>query len=937
MTSGATELPAPGAPDVLYLIDLSGYLFRAYHALPPLTSPSGEPTGAVFGTVAMLSKLFVERQPAMVGVAMDSPGPTFRVEIDAKYKANRPPTPPDLPPQIQRCRQIVEAWRIPVFARPGLEADDFIATLTRSARRDGLRVVIASSDKDLMQLVEPAGVWMWDAMRNRAYGPAEVVEKLGVPPAQVRDLLALVGDSSDNVAGVPGIGPKTAAKLLSEFGSIAELYRGLERIERSKLREALRDHEPAVRLAMALVSLRDDLPIEHDRAALRYRGDKLADDERTRLHQLFVELGFQRLAESFEAAPAAASDAAPPMSAVATGDAPRAPTDAAPVPGPSSPAAAGPVILSAAELEALCARARQTGRLALVAFGSEPEPMRAALVGIALGTGTGEDARYLPLGPVQALLGSPPGLALELVRALLGPVLGDDAVSKLGHDLKLSMVLLERHGLGLDRAGFDTMLASYLLDPEASHELPRLAERDAELRWPALPAGPSARGRGAPALQNVGALEAAPYAAMHAQAVLGLEARYRPVLEHEGLAALLGEVELPLLAVLARMELDGVLLRPESLGPLGEQMAADLAALERQAFEAAGHSFNLASPKQLETVLYDELGLRPSRKTKTGRSTDAEALEAVADDHPLPRLVLEHRAVAKLKGTYVDTLPKLINPTTGRIHTKWDQAGTATGRIASKDPNLQNIPVRTAHGKRIREAFAAPEGKLILSADYSQIELRVLAHLSKDPVLCAAFAAGEDVHVRTAMEIFGVPATEVTDTMRRQSKTINFGILYGMGPVALGKRLGIARAEAGRFIDAYLERYRGVREMMDRTLAEARADRTVRTMLGRVRRLPDIDSGNHQRRAYAERIAQNTPIQGTAADLLKLAMVKLAEPVVPGARMVLTVHDELVFEVPDAAIDEAAAKTKALMESAFPLDVPLVVDVGWGRNWAEAH
>jgi DNA polymerase-1 len=403
------------------------------------------------------------------------------------------------------------------------------------------------------------------------------------------------------------------------------------------------------------------------------------------------------------------------------------------------------------------------------------------------------------------------------------------------------------------------------------------------------------------------------------------------------LLPLLAELELPLSGVLAQMELDGVLVRPEPLGPLSEHMAADLAALERQAFEALGHSFNLASPKQLEAVLFDELGLRAGRKTKTGRSTDAEALEAIADDHALPRLVLEHRAVAKLKGTYVDTLPRLVNPATGRIHTRWDQAVAATGRLASKDPNLQNIPVRTAHGKRIREAFAAPEGKLILSADYSQIELRVLAHLSGDPVLCAAFASGEDVHVRTAMEIFGLPASEVTDTMRRQSKTINFGIMYGMGPVALAKRLGIPRGEAAGFIDAYLERYRGVRAFMDRTLDEARAQKQVRTLLGRVRRLADIDSPNHQRRAYAERIAQNAPIQGTAADLLKLAMVKLASPVVPGARMVLTVHDELVFEVPERAVEEAAHQTKALMESVYPLDVPLVVDVGWGPSWAEAH
>jgi DNA polymerase-1 len=917
MSPPASTLPAPGTDRVLYLIDLSGYVFRAYHAMPPLSSPSGEPTHATLGTLNMLTKLVNDRQPSHMAVAMDSPGKGFRGEIDPDYKANRPPAPPDLPPQMTRCREIVDAYRIPTFRRDGLEADDLIASLTRTALEAGMRVVIASSDKDLMQLVDGDRVWMWDAMRDRVYGPPEVEKKFGVAPSKVRDLLALVGDKSDNITGVPGVGVKTAAKLLDQFDDIDGVVSHTDEVKRPKLRQSLGDHREALLRARELVTLKliDDL--EFDEAALRFGGADSA-----RLRSIFEELQFTRFLQLLDAA----SDTS------GTGAA-----GAAATPPSEPPAAAADyrTIASEDELTALVARARKTGQLALQAFGPGHEAMRVPLTGIALATGD-DDACYLPVG--HRYLTAPPQLDLELVRERLGPLLADAGVAKLGHDLKHTQVVLEHSGMPVRGAAFDSMLASYLLDPESSHRLATLATRDARLGWTAYETlAPKQRGKPQLTIEELDIERTTPFAAAHADAVVRLATRYRAELEESQLTPLHDELEIPLLDILTRMELTGVQVEPQLLAELGRQMTDELAQIEKNAFAAAGREFNLASPKQLEAIVFDELGLKSTRKTKTGRSTDHEALEAIAGEHPLPQLVLDHRAIAKLKGTYVDALPKLVHPETGRIHTRWDQAVAATGRLSSKDPNLQNIPIRSAHGKRIREAFTAPDGKLILSADYSQIELRVLAHLSADPVLVEAFNLGQDVHVRTAMEVFGVSQDEVTPEMRAQSKTVNFGVIYGMGPVALSKRLGIARKEAKSFIDAYFERYQGVRSFMHDTLAQAKQEHAVRTLLGRRRMLPDLDSKNRGKSAYAERIAQNTPIQGTAADLLKLAMVKLAEPVVPGARMVLTVHDELVFEVPADAIEEAAAKTRELMESIHPLDVPLVVDVGYGANWAEAH
>ncbi|WP_437854981.1 DNA polymerase I [Sorangium sp. So ce363] len=900
MSTRPTALPPAGAPDVLYLVDLSGYVFRAYHAISPLSSPSGEPTHATYGTVAMLTKLVDERKPAYLGVAMDSPGKTFRDELDPRYKAHRPPPPPDLGVQMSRCREIVEAYRIPIFIQEGLEADDLVAVAVARAKERGLRVVIASSDKDLMQLVDGEQVMLWDAMRDKVYGNPEVVAKFGVPPEQVRDLLALVGDTSDNVPGVPGVGLKTAAELLAQFGSLSAIYERIGEVKKPRIRESLQQNEADARLSQKLVTLDGGAPVSLDLETLRYGG---ADTGR--LRELFTELGFSRFLKAVRA------------------------------PEPTARAATYRVLTTREELEAFAKSARAAGRLALDVLATSREPMSAHVCGVALACEPGQ-AVYVPLG--HRYLGAPAQLSMSDIDAVMGPLLADPELPKVGHDVKFCEVILLRHRIGLVGVSFDTMLASYLLDPEGKNQLHELAERELGAKMQTLDeVAPKRRGQAQRALDEIELGEASSYGAAFADVALSLTDRLRPRLRAEKLEDLLVQIELPLSAVLAEMELTGVLVDPQALAQLGAQMTTELAALEQKAREIVGHDINLASPKQLEAVLFDELKLRSQRKTKTGRSTDADVLEALSEEHPFPGVVLEHRAIAKLKGTYVDALPRLVHPGTGRIHTRWGQAVAATGRLSSQDPNLQNIPIRTELGRMIRRAFVAPPGSVIVSADYSQIELRVLAHLSKDPVLVDAFRTGQDVHVRTAMEIFGVDQAGVTAEMRRRSKTINFGVIYGMGESALAKRLDISRAEAARFIDAYFARYRGVHEFMEGTMAEAKRSESVRTLLGRRRLLPDLRSSDRMRRAQAERIAQNTPIQGTAADLLKLAMVRVPRPVVPGARMVLTVHDELAFEVPAAAVDEAKAKVREAMESVFPLDVPLVVDVGHGPTWADAH
>jgi DNA polymerase-1 len=917
---GGTRLPEPGADGVLYLVDLSGYVFRAYHALPPLSSSRGEPTHAVLGTVNMLQKVVAERRPHMLAVAMDSKGRTFRYAIDARYKATRPAAPPDLSQQMSRVEQIVRAWDVACFQKEGLEADDVIAAVTARALGESWQVVIVSADKDLMQLVRDSDdrVLLWDSMRDRVYAAPEVREKLGVSPSQVRDFLALTGDTSDNVPGVPGVGPKTAADLLGQFGSLDAVYAGLEQVTKPKLRENLRLHEADARISQKLVTLDASTPLEWDERRLLWGGADVAA-----LRILYSELEFHRqLGQLDQLQPVGAG--------IAVERAARQVSDAAPVERTAE------VVVDEESLRRTLDRARQLGVLGVAVRGTSDDAMRTEIVGISLATEPGHGA-YVPLS--HRYLGCPAQLAWEVVRSHLAPVLANGAVTKVGHDLKRVGIALALAGAPLGGPAFDTLVGAYLLDPEAPNRLQDLAQRELGLTLVRHEDTPAKARTSQVTFDEIEIERAATLAAAEADVALTLHAKIEPRLASEGLGTLMRDVEMPLEVVLAEMEMRGVLVDTKVLEKLGTVAEETLRAIEASCKELAGHDFVLRSRDQLEKILFDELGLPVIKRTpKGGRSTDADVLEALADQHPLAKKVLEFREIDKLKGTYIDALPRYVHPKTGRIHTRFDQAVAATGRLSSSDPNLQNIPIRTELGRTIRAAFVAPPGHVILSADYSQIELRVLAHLSQDPELVAAFTSDGDVHARTAALMFDKARDQVTVDERRAAKTINFGVIYGMGDSALAKQLGIPREKAAEFIDAYFKRYAGVAQLLDRILESARQGEAVRTLLGRRRFLPNLRSANRGLRFEAERIARNTPIQGTAADILKLAMVDLgrAGPV-HNANMVLTVHDELVFEVPEADAKAAADEIRQRMASAMKLAVPLVVDVAWGKSWAEAH
>ena len=922
------HLPPPGAADVLYLVDLSGYVFRAYHALPPLSSSKGEPTHAVLGTVNMLQKVVGERKPRMLAVAMDSRGRTFRHALDARYKATRPAPPPDLSQQMARVEQIIRAWDAAVFQKDGLEADDLIAAVTARALGEGWKVVIVSADKDLMQLVrdDDDRVVLWDSMRDRVYGPAEVKEKLGVVPSRLRDLLALTGDTSDNVPGVPGVGPKTAADLLAQLGSLEGIYADLEKVAKPKLRESLRTHEADARISQKLVTLDATAPLDWAKDKLAWGGANV--DE---LRRLYTDLEFNRQLDQLSAL------AKPGREGGGVGD----------VNAVTASSAAGrketavvertvACILDEASLQRVADEARARGQVGVALHTTSTDAMRAAIVGLSLASEPGR-GYYVPLQ--HRYLGCPPQLSWERVRAVLAPLFADAAVTTVGQDVKQTSIVLARAGVALDGPTFDTHVAAYLLDPESPNGLKELARRELGITLAtfedSLP-----KGRGAQAtFEEIDVERATTFAAADPEVALALRARYEPRLAAEGLDKLMRDVEMPLARVLAAMEMRGVLVHLPTLEALGKDVEQQMRDLDAECKRFAGRDFTLRSRDQLETILFDELKLPVVKRTpKGGRSTDADVLEALADRHELPRAILAYRELDKLKGTYIDALPRYVNPATGRIHTRFDQAVAATGRLSSADPNLQNIPIRTELGRAIRSAFVAPPGHVILSADYSQIELRVLAHLSQDPELIDAFSTGVDVHTRTAALVFGKKESEVTSDERRASKTINFGVIYGMGDSALGKQIGVSREQAARWIAAYFERYAGVARYMEKSVEAARQGEAVRTLLGRRRFLPNLHSANRGLRFEAERVARNTPIQGTAADVLKLAMVKLGpDDAAPGARMVLTVHDELVFEVPEAKAKAAGEQIRELMAGAMKLAVPLVVDVGFGENWAKAH
>ena len=928
-----TALPPAGDEHTLYVVDLSGYVFRAYHAVPSLTTSRGEPTNAIYGVVAMLLKLVKQQQPRLLAVALDGRGPTTRHGMYAAYKATRPPAPPELVAQMARLKDVIDAYAIPLYAQQGVEADDLIATVVRRARAEGLRVVVVSADKDLLQLVDGEDVLVWDTMRDKVFGEPETVEKMGVPPRQVRDLLALMGDTSDNIPGVPSVGPKTAAQLLHEHGDLDALYAHLDRVAKKGLREKLETHRADAMLSRDLVRLFDDQTIAFDREQLRYGGADTA-----KLRALFTEFEFTRLLAQLPSEPGASTEPTAPKP-----DAGNPLPDATPVKHAARTHPAPPVtvrtVLEASEVPAILASADAAGSLAVFpALDADDTARATALVGVALAYAPGE-AVYLPFD--HRYLGAPAQLDRAATVALLRPLLERASLAKLSADAKRDALAWHAQGVAVAGITFDTMLASYLVDPEQhGHTLPEVAQAElgvALTPWDVL----TEKQRGSQrTLPEVALEKVADWAGRSAAAIREASAGLVDKLRTHGLLPLLADLELPLAGWLAVIERAGVQLDLEKLAELSRFAGDELARIEARCRElAGGKTWNLASPRQLETVLFDELGLRVVKRTKTGRSTDHDVLEELAAEHPLPALVLEHRALAKLKGTYLDAFPRLVDAG-GRIHTRYNQAVAATGRLSSSEPNLQNIPVKTAFGRRIREAFVAPPGALILAADYSQIELRVLAHLSRDPELLDAFRTGDDVHVRTAKALFGVEAAEVTREQRNRAKTVNFAVIYGQTESALARNLKIERAEAARYIEAFFARYAGVRRFLDEVVREARETGEVRTLFGRRRVVHDLASSNRTVRFAAERVARNTPIQGTSADILKRAMVTICERMREArveSRMLLTVHDELIFEVPRDEQEAMTTLVRTAMEGAIALEVPLLVEVGCGPNWGAAH
>ncbi len=925
----------------LYLIDGSGYIFRAYHALPPMTRADGTPVNAVFGFSNMLFKLLKdlgeEERPTHLAVIFDYSRITFRQDLYRDYKAQRPEAPEDLVPQFPLIRQAVEAFGVPAIEVEGYEADDIIATYVRRAVARGWRVTIVSSDKDLMQLVG-GPVRMLDPIKNRIIGPQQVEERFGVPPERVADVLALMGDASDNVPGVPGIGPKTAAELIRTYGDLETVLAHASEIRQPKRRQNLIEYAEQARLSKKLVTLHDDVPLDDwplDALAVR-------DIDADRLLAFLDENEFR----SLRARVTSYLERERPA-----GDRRRSAIEVA--------SSHYETVDDEAGLEDWVARIRDTGFVAIDTETSSLDAIRAELVGISLSTVPGE-ACYIPLAhrvggsgeDGRLVLDSEeevgPQLPLAKVREALSPLLADPAILKIGQNIKYDLNVLMRAGFPEMAPIDDTMLISYVLETGLhGHGLDELSRLHLGIT-PVAYKDVAGRGKKQKAFAEVSLEQATAYAAEDADLTLRLHRILRPRLVDDGLDALYETVERPLLPVVAAMERVGIRVRRDELNRLSAEFAQEMARLEAEIHELAGHPFNIASPRQLGEVLFGEMGLSGGRKLKSGAwSTSAEVLERLAEEgHELPAKVLEWRQLQKLKGTYTDALAEAINPETGRVHTSYSLAATSTGRLASSDPNLQNIPVRTALGRRIRRAFVADDGMKLLAADYSQIELRLLAHIADIAPLREAFAQGIDIHAMTASEIFHVPIEGMDKETRRRAKAINFGIIYGISAYGLARQLGISREEAAHFIATYFERFPGIRDYMERTKEAARHRGYVETLFGRRIHVPDINSKNPTLRGFAERAAINAPIQGSAADIIKHAMVRMPDALGRAGlddevRMLLQVHDELVFEVAQTAIDRARPVITRVMEKAacprVALSVPLVVDVGVGDNWDEAH
>jgi len=891
----------------LYLVDGSSYIYRAFYALGRFSNSKGLPTQAVYGFATMIAKVVREKEPDYLCVAFDAPGPTFRHQRFAGYKATRQSMPEDLIVQIPYIKRLVALHGIPQLEIEGYEADDLIATLTLRGVEHGLEVIIVAGDKDLHQLVRDPGVTQWDPQRDRVFTEASVEEKLGVRPSQVRDYLALVGDSSDNVPGVKGVGEKTARQLIQQWGSLDVIYDQLQKISSASVRKKLQEGREKALLSRELVTLEYHAPVNMDIETLKPAGADVAP-----LRELYEELEFKSLLEGLPRTSG-------PDDAARSGKEPE--DNQSGCPGAFRLISHDDFLNSIGETAGHEPFPIQTTVI------PGQQPMRARLEGIAISARPGEAAFWPLEGAAGKASTDGPRLDDALCRFLSNP-----AIPKAGEDLKAAWIHLKRYGCSLEGAVFDTGIAGYLLDPGAqSYEMDRLAaeylktDSNAEIQK-------GGRGGDVPASKE----ESCRVVSLMGRLIPPL----RSSLESAGLLELFERIEMPLVPVLAEMEHQGILLDAGKIESLAQHFQREMDRRTARIYDLAKEEFNIQSPRQLASILFDKLGLRVVKKTKTGPSTDMSVLEELALEHPLPEQILAYRSLAKLKGTYADTLPGLINPETGRIHTSFNQTVTATGRLSSSDPNLQNIPVRSEEGIKIRAAFVAPPGCVLLSADYSQVELRILAHCSQDQHLIEAFETDSDVHRHTAAEMLNIPPLEVTPEMRRQAKMINFGIIYGMSAFGLAQRLHITPKMAKTAIDRYFDRYRGVRTYIDETVNKARSLGYCETLLGRRRPIPELQSRNRNIQQLGERLAVNTPIQGSAADLIKKAMIDIRRALRQEqlrTAMILQVHDELVFEVHEDELEAARDLIREKMESVWPLSVPLKVDMGWAADWAGAH
>ncbi|KHN49208.1 DNA polymerase I [Pectobacterium fontis] len=925
------------AENPLILVDGSSYLYRAYHAFPPLTNSAGEATGAMYGVLNMLRSLLQQYQPSHVAVVFDAKGKTFRDELFENYKAHRPPMPEDLREQIEPLHNMVKAMGLPLLAVSGVEADDVIGTLAVQAEKAGRSVLISTGDKDMAQLVTP-NVTLINTMNNTILGPQEVCDKYGIPPDLIIDFLALMGDSSDNIPGVPGVGEKTAQALLQGLGGLDSLYANLDKIAALSFRGAktmapkLEQHKEVAYLSYQLATIKTDVELELSSDQLTV--NELDVDE---LHRLFSRYEFKRWLSDVESGTwmqgKKSSQPAPTVSKAVVEQV--AEEDHAPTLSTDG-------YVTILDEETLLDWVERLKLAKVFAFDTETDgldTLTANLIGLSFAIKPGE-AAYLPLA--HDYLDAPEQLDRAKVLALFKPLLEDEKRLKIGQNLKFDKGVMQRYDIDLRGIAFDTMLESYVLDSVAGrHDMDSLAERYLNHKTITFEeiAG---KGKNQLTFNQIALEQAGPYAAEDADVTLHLHQKLWGKLQpHADLCQVFQTIDMPLVPVLSRIERTGVLIDPAILAEHSKELTTRLAELETQAYELAGEEFNLSSTKQLQGILYEKQKLPILKKTPKGApSTNEEVLAELALDYPLPKLILEYRGLAKLKSTYTDKLPMMINPATKRVHTSYHQAVTATGRLSSSDPNLQNIPVRNDEGRRIRQAFIAPKGYSIVAADYSQIELRIMAHLSGDKGLLNAFANGVDIHRATASEVFGITLDKVTSEQRRSAKAINFGLIYGMSAFGLSRQLNIPRSESQKYMNLYFERYPGVQDYMERTRQQAAEHGYVSTLDGRRLYLPDIHSRNAMARKGAERAAINAPMQGTAADIIKKAMIAIDDWIqkeTPQVKMIMQVHDELVFEIHDSVIEESINKIKVLMEGCMQLNVPLQVDIGTGMNWDEAH